>query len=175
MEEALRARLTSLKLMAFDIDGVMTDGRLYYTDSGEEIKAFHVHDGQGLKMLRDAGVRLAIITSRRSSLVDRRARDLGVTYCYQGVETKIAAFEELLSELKLGPNQAGFMGDDLLDAAVLARAGFAATVPHAPARIREIAHVVSTRPAGEGAVREVCELILEAQGKLASLQDAYFK
>ena len=160
----LSARLAPLKLMAFDVDGVLTDGRLHYSTGGVESKAFSTHDGQGIRLLHEAGCKLAIISARRSEAVERRARDLGLHYCYQGVETKIRAFSEMLGELKLAPAQAGYMGDDLLDIPVLSAAGFAATVPGAAQEVIDRSHYAATRAAGDGAVREVCELILRAQG-----------
>ena len=171
----LDARVKPLRLMVFDVDGVLTDGSLYYSDTGAESKAFNAGDGQGIRLLRDAGFKLAIITSRRSALVERRARDLGLHYCFQGVEAKLATFDDILAELKFAPAQAGYMGDDLLDLPVLLRAGFAATVPHAPAVLVEHAHFIASRPAGAGAVREVCEMILRRQGVLDSLVAAYLR
>lgn len=160
----LSARLAPLKLMAFDVDGVLTDGRLHYSSGGVESKAFSTHDGQGIRLLREAGFKLAIISARRSEAVEQRARDLGLHYCYQGVETKLHAFSEMLTELKLSAAQAGYMGDDLLDLPVLMAAGFAATVAGAAQEVIERSHYTTARAAGAGAVREVCELILRAQG-----------
>jgi 3-deoxy-D-manno-octulosonate 8-phosphate phosphatase (KDO 8-P phosphatase) len=175
MAEDLIARLQPLKLMAFDVDGILIDGRLYYSDDGVETKTFHAQDGQGMTMLRDAGIKLALITSRRSSLVERRARDLGLHFCYQGVQAKREAFDELLGELKLQPAQGGYMGDDLFDLAALMRAGFCASVPAAPRAVRDRVHYVTGAPGGGGAVREVCELILSAQGLLDGLIARYLK
>lgn len=169
----LAPRLAALRLMAFDVDGILTDGRLWYGGDGEEIKAFDAHDGHGIKMLRQAGLKVAIITSRRSQAVERRARDLGVHYCFQGVEAKRIAFDEVLAELKLDAAEAGFMGDDLLDLPVLVRAGFAASVPAAPAALRERVHYVSRRAGGRGAVREVCDLILASDGRLDAMIAEY--
>ena len=166
-------RVAALKLMAFDVDGILTDGRLWYADDGSEFKAFNARDGHGIKMLRDAGLKLAIITSRRSAIVERRARELGVHYCFQGVEAKLPAFNDLLSELHLDAAQAGYMGDDLLDLPVLVRAGFAATVPEAPAPLLARAHYTTRLPGGAGAVREVCELILDQQGLMAGIIAGY--
>jgi len=175
MADDLTARLQQLRLMAFDVDGILTDGRLYFSDDGTEFKSFHTLDGQGMTMLRDAGIKLALITSRRSALVERRARDLGVHFCYQGVQAKRETLDEILDELKLQPAQAGYMGDDLLDLGALGRAGFAATVPAAPAAVRSRCHYVTSAPGGGGAVREVCELILGAQGLLDGLVAEYLK
>lgn len=171
----LQARLAPLRLMAFDVDGILTDGRLWYAADGREIKSFDAHDGHGIKMLRQGGLKLAIITSRRSAVVDRRARDLGIDYCYQGVEDKLATFNALLAELQFDAVQAGYMGDDLLDLPVLMRAGFAASVPGAPAAVLARVHHVTSRPGGRGAVREVCELVLHAQGRLDAMIAEYLE
>lgn len=165
--------MAALRLMAFDVDGVLTDGRLWYAADGSELKCFNAHDGHGIKMLRDGGIKLAIITSRRSPVVERRARELGVHYCHQGVAAKLATFNDLLADLDLEPAQAGYMGDDLLDLPVLMRAGFSASVPDAPAAVRSRVHHVTRHPGGGGAVREVCELILDAQGRLDALIAEY--
>jgi 3-deoxy-D-manno-octulosonate 8-phosphate phosphatase (KDO 8-P phosphatase) len=175
MDANITKRLAALKLMAFDVDGVLTDGRLYYTDSGTEIKAFHTADGQGIKMLIDAGIKIALITARRSDLVERRARDLGVHFCFQGVEAKLGAFTEVLSELKLDAAQAGYIGDDLLDLPILSRAGFAATVPDAVADVRSRCHYVTALRGGAGAGRELCDMILRAQGLYDALLAGYCK
>jgi 3-deoxy-D-manno-octulosonate 8-phosphate phosphatase (KDO 8-P phosphatase) len=161
-----RARAQAVRMMAFDVDGVLTDGSLYLTDAGEEIKAYHTLDGQGLKMLREAGVELALITGRQSRTVALRAANLGIARVLQGVEDKLAAYERIRAELALTPDACGFMGDDLPDLAILARAGFGATVPDAPEYVRTRAHYVTNARGGHGAVREVCDLILDAKGLL---------
>ncbi len=165
MSEALD-RAARLRLMAFDVDGVLTDGTLYYADAGTELKAFHTLDGLGLKLLRDAGLELALISGRRSSAVEARAANLGVARLFQGVEDKLAAFDRVRGELGLDARACGFMGDDLPDLPVLIRCGFAATVPEAPEPVRARAHYVSRASGGRGAAREVCDFILRAQGAL---------
>ena len=162
----LSDRIKPLRLVAFDVDGILTDGGLYLSDSGEEFKRFNTLDGHGLKMLKASGVELAIITGRTSRCVELRARNLGITRLYQGVENKLAAMQSLLAELKLAPEAAAFMGDDVVDLPVMRRVGLALSVPAAPQVVRDHAHYVSQREAGHGAVREVCELILGAQGTL---------
>lgn len=163
MSDALE-RARPLRLMAFDVDGVLTDGVLYYTDEGAELKAFHTLDGLGLKLLASAGVELALISGRRSNAVAARAANLGIARLFQGVEDKLAVFERVRGELRLEARACGFMGDDLPDLPVLTRCGFAATVPEAPEAVRSHAHYVSRTPGGRGAAREVCDLILRAQG-----------
>lgn len=153
-----------VRLMGFDIDGVMTDGRLYFSPAGDEMKAFFTRDGLGLKMLARSGVRLAIITGRDSPIVARRAENLGIGLVLQGVEDKHAAMAALLAQEGLSFAEAGYMGDDVVDVALMAACGFAATVPDGHPLARRQADFVATAPAGAGAVREVCELILTAQG-----------
>jgi 3-deoxy-D-manno-octulosonate 8-phosphate phosphatase (KDO 8-P phosphatase) len=166
-------RARAIRLAAFDVDGVLTDGRLYYSERGEELKVFDVRDGHGLKMLQQSGVRLALITSRRSRAVELRAANLGIDLVHQGVAEKRAVFESLLAKLGLEPAATAYMGDDLIDLPVLRRCGLALSVPEAPAVVRESAHYVTRSPAGRGAVREACELIMRAQGSLEASIAAY--
>ena len=172
---SLAERIKPLRLVTFDVDGVLTDGGLYLSDSGEEFKRFNSLDGHGLKMLKNSGIELAIITGRTSKCVELRARNLGITRLYQGVEDKLAAMQSLLADLKLAPEQAAFMGDDVVDLPVMRRVGLALSVPAAPQIVRDHAHYVSQRNAGHGAVREVCELILGAQGNLDAQLAPYLK
>ncbi|HET9404276.1 MAG TPA: HAD-IIIA family hydrolase [Burkholderiales bacterium] len=160
-------RAKNIRVAAFDVDGVLTDGALYYADSGEELKRFSVHDGHGMKMLKDCGIQLAIITSRRSRCVEERARNLGIELLYQGATDKLAAFRELLGRCGVDAAACAYVGDDLVDLPVMKRCGLAVTVPGAPAPVRRQAHFVTRRPGGGGAVREFCELVLYAQGSLA--------
>ena len=155
-----------VRLAAFDVDGVLTDGALYYTDAGEEFKAFNVQDGHGIKMLQESGVAIAIITSRSSKLVANRARNLGIDHLYQGVENKLDAMNALLTKLGLTLAEASYMGDDVIDLPVLRRCGFAASVPEAPALVRQHAHYITRARGGHGAVREYCEVVMHAQGTL---------
>lgn len=162
-----------VRLMAFDIDGVMTDGRLYFSPAGDEMKAFFSRDGLGLKMLAKSGVRIAIITGRDSPIVLRRAENLGVSLVRQGVEDKRAAMADLLRDEGLDFNQAGYMGDDVVDLAVMAACAFSATVPDGHPLVRRQADYVAGASAGAGAVREVCELLLQAQGRWDPVMAAY--
>jgi 3-deoxy-D-manno-octulosonate 8-phosphate phosphatase (KDO 8-P phosphatase) len=153
-------RAKGLRLAVFDVDGVMTDGRIYLADSGEEMKAFNVLDGHGLKLLREDGIELAILSGRRARCVERRGAELGISHVIQGAGEKLSAFLGLLNTLGLEPPQAAYMGDDVLDLAVLERCGFAISVPNAPAIVRRAAHYVTLRRGGEGAVREAAERLL---------------
>ena len=160
------ARARTVRLMIFDVDGVLTDGRIYYADSGEEMKAFSTLDGHGIRMLMASGVGIALLTGRRSDVVGHRARNLGIDRVLQGVEDKRTAFIELAGSLGLDPGQCGYMGDDVVDLPVLTRCGFAVATREAPEIVRQHAHFVATHPAGAGAVREVCETVMREQGTL---------
>jgi 3-deoxy-D-manno-octulosonate 8-phosphate phosphatase (KDO 8-P phosphatase) len=162
-----------VRLMAFDIDGVMTDGRLYFSPNGDEMKTFFSRDGLGLKMLARSGVKLAIITGRDSPIVTRRAENLGIKLVFQGIEDKRAVMASLLEREGLDFSEAGYMGDDVVDLAVMKACGFSATVPDCHATVRQIADYVAHAPAGAGAVREVCELLLQAQGNWDKALAAY--
>ena len=149
--------------MIFDVDGVLTDGTLLYGPSGEELKAFSAHDGHGLKMLAASGVACALLSGRRSAAVATRAAELGIENVFQGVEDKLAVFQQLIARQGLKAEQSGFMGDELVDLPVLTRCGFACAPREAPEAVRARAHHVAQAPAGRGAVREVCELLMRAQ------------
>jgi 3-deoxy-D-manno-octulosonate 8-phosphate phosphatase (KDO 8-P phosphatase) len=154
----------AVRLMGFDVDGVMTDGRLYFSPAGDEMKAFFSRDGLGLKMLARSGIRLAIITGRDSPIVARRAENLGIDLVIQGAADKRRAMADLLAREGLGFDQAGFMGDDLVDLALMEACTFAVTVPDGHPLVRRTADFVTRAPAGAGAVREICEWLLKAQG-----------
>jgi len=162
----LTSRAKLIRLVAFDVDGVMTDGGLYYSDSGEEFKRFNSLDGHGLKMLRASGVEIALITGRTSRCVAARAENLGIVHVYQGVENKLEAMVDLLNKLKLSRDAAAYMGDDVVDLTVMRHVGMAITVPDAPLLVREHSHYITQRNGGQGAVRETCEMIMSAQGTL---------
>jgi 3-deoxy-D-manno-octulosonate 8-phosphate phosphatase (KDO 8-P phosphatase) len=155
--------------MVFDVDGVLTDGSLYYGAHGETLKRFHALDGHGLRLLLAAGLKVALMSARRSPIVDFRAAELGITLLQQGVRDKGAALAELRHHLAVSPQQVGYMGDDAIDLPAMQDAGFAASVPHATAYVRHAVHWVSTQHAGKGAVRECCDVLLAAQGRLADL------
>jgi 3-deoxy-D-manno-octulosonate 8-phosphate phosphatase (KDO 8-P phosphatase) len=168
-------RARRIKLMLFDVDGTLTDGNLWYGASGEEIKAFHSFDGHGLKMLAQSGVRVGLLTGRSSPAVAARAAELGIEHVLQGVEKKRETYEALLRKLGLSQDQAGYMGDDLVDIPVLRRCGFACAVPEAPEEVRKHVHYVAASPAGEGAAREVCEFIMRAQDTFAGILQEYLE
>ncbi len=165
MERTLQQRCSSITLLLVDVDGVLTDGSIIYTDGGAEIKAFHVRDGSGLKLWVAAGKKSGIITGRSSHLVARRAAELGMTIVVQGAAHKLDELVRILAEEKLQPEEVCFVGDDLPDLPVLRRCGLAVAVADACAEVRELAHYVTHCPGGRGAVREVIELILRVQGR----------
>ena len=160
------SRATRIKLVAFDIDGVMTDGGLHYTDDGHELKTFNVQDGLGIKLLQRAGIEVAIITGRTSGVVARRAADLGIAHVHQGVGDKHAVVEHLLSQLTLHWHELAFMGDDLIDLRVMAHCGLAIAPANARPVVKERVHAITEASGGHGAVREAVEFILSAQDKL---------
>lgn len=171
----LTSRAKLIRLMAFDVDGVMTDGGLYLSDSGEEFKRFNSLDGHGIKMLRASGVEVAIITGRTSRCVEMRAQNLGIQHVYQGVERKLDAMVDLLDKLKLSRDAAAYMGDDVVDLCVMRHVGLAISVPESPQLVREHSDYVTQRNGGHGAVREACELIMSAQGTLDAQLAPYLK
>lgn len=172
---ALLARAQKIRLIAFDVDGVMTDGTLFLADDGQEFKGFNSLDGHGLKMLRGSGVQLAIITGRSSRVVEHRARNLGIEIVHQGAHDKLIVYEALCRELKLDCDATAYMGDDVVDLPVMRRAGLAITVPAAPDLVKAHSHYTTTREAGHGAVREACEFLMRAQGTLDAALAPYLK
>lgn len=168
-------RAQTIRLAVFDVDGVLTDGGLHYTDNGVETKVFDVRDGHGMKMLQESGVELAIITSRSSQCVARRAENLGIKYLFQGVSDKLATFTGLIATCDLESADCAYMGDDWVDLPVLMRCGLALSVPEAPPAVRERVHYVTIAGGGRGAVREACELIMRAQGTFDARLAAFIK
>ncbi|HMY40023.1 MAG TPA: HAD family hydrolase [Marinagarivorans sp.] len=164
MNEQLQARARAIRLLVLDVDGVLTDGRLYFGSDGEALKTFNTLDGHGLKMLAASGVQVAIITGRNSPMVLRRAEGLGISRIKLGREDKFAALQELLNDEPCPLEAIACMGDDYPDLAIMSRVGLALAPPNACDEVRVRAHWISTRPGGEGAVREACDLIMRAQG-----------
>lgn len=158
----------SVKAIIFDVDGVLTDGGLYRSDDGQEIKRFHAADGLGIRMLSDAGIKIAVITGRESNVVRHRCKELQIEHLVQGAKNKLPAFESLCDEIGLRPDEFAYMGDDIIDLPVMKRVGLALTVPNGNAEVTEVAHWTSSRPGGNGAAREACELILKSQDKYDS-------
>jgi len=157
-------RARAVRLALFDVDGVLTDGRLYYGPGGESLKVFHTLDGHGLKMLAATGVATGLLSGRRSEAAAARARELGLPHVMLGVEDKLARFEALLGSLGLAASQCAFVGDDLPDVEVMRRCGFAVAVANAVDEVKSCAHLVTRARGGRGAVREFCEFVMRAQG-----------
>ena len=173
MSADLLQRAKAVRLAVFDVDGVLTDGKLYFLPDGGEFKTFNTLDGHGIKMLMASGVRTAIITGRSSPVVERRAKNLGITHLFQGREDKLVALDELLAELGLGYEEVAYLGDDLPDLPAIRRVGLGMAVASADPFVRQHADGVTQARGGEGAAREFCELILRAQGNLEAAQNAY--
>lgn len=168
-----RDKAAGLRLMAFDVDGVLTDGNLFFTPNGDEIKTFSSLDGHGLKMLMEGGVEVAIITGRSSRMVEQRAANLGIRRLYQGVHDKRAVMRQLRSELGIASEHSGYMGDDVVDLPILRDCGFSATVADGHDFVKQHVDFVCTKGGGRGAVRELCDFILASQGRLDDMLRAY--
>lgn len=164
---ALEERAARVQLAVFDVDGVFTDGRLYYGARGEQLKAFHVRDGHGIRLLLHHGMRVAVISGRRSPAVAQRMRELGIRLLFQGRDDKLAVLQKLLQRLELAWNQVACVGDDLVDLPLFEVAGLAVAVADAQPEVRARAHHVTRARGGEGAVREVCDLLLAARNTQA--------
>jgi len=175
VKQVNREKLQNIKLLLLDVDGVLTDGKIVYADSGEQIKAFDVKDGHGLKLLMRSGAEVVLITGRESKVVLHRARDLGIQEVNQKITNKIEIYEKILKEKNLEDMHVGFVGDDLIDIPVLRRVGFSVAVEDAIPEVKEIVDYVTSKKGGEGAVREVCELLLKSQNKWEELTERYYK
>lgn len=158
-------RARKVRLLLLDVDGVMTDGTIYLDDEGAQVKGFNIMDGLGLNLLKKAGVKAGIITGRSSGVVSARARELSIEHVFQGCGDKVAAAGQVVAAEGLEMDQVAFVGDDLIDLPLLARVGLAVSVPGGAPEVREAVHHVTRSPGGNGAVREVCELILKSQDR----------
>jgi 3-deoxy-D-manno-octulosonate 8-phosphate phosphatase (KDO 8-P phosphatase) len=175
IEPETERRIARLKLILMDCDGVLTDGRITLLSDGDEQKSFHTRDGHGLVLLHRAGLKSGIISGRTSNAVERRARDLGISYVRQGALDKISVFNELISATSVEESEVAFIGDDVTDVPLMRRVGFAVAVADAAEETRLAAHYTTTLPGGFGAVREACELILKTQGHWNGLMERYLK
>jgi 3-deoxy-D-manno-octulosonate 8-phosphate phosphatase (KDO 8-P phosphatase) len=169
----IERRAARVKLLLMDCDGVLTDGRITLLENGDEQKSFHTRDGHGIVLLHRAGLASGIISGRTSSLVERRARELGMRYVRQGTWDKIKDFGELLAEAGVTDHEVAFIGDDVTDIPLMQRSALAVAVADAAPETRAAAHYVTQLPGGHGAVREVTELILKAQGRWSELMKRY--
>ena len=171
--ESFDDRLRRLRILLFDVDGILTDGGLYVSESGDVGKRFHIHDGAGLKFAQQAGLSVGLISGHASAATKIRANGLGLEFCHTGVKDKVAVFEDILRQKSAEPAEALFMGDDIMDLPVLRRAGAAVTVPEAHATVRARCDHVTEKGGGRGAVREIIERILDVQGKLDAIIASY--
>jgi 3-deoxy-D-manno-octulosonate 8-phosphate phosphatase (KDO 8-P phosphatase) len=172
-ESAIHERAARIKLLLMDCDGVLTDGRIWVLENGEDQKAFHTRDGLGIDLLHRAGLKSGIISGRTSSALERRAQSLGVSYLWQGRDDKRQAFADTLAQAQVTNEEVAFIGDDLTDLPLMGQSGLAVAVADAVAEVRERAHYVTKANGGNGAVREVVELILKAQGRWDDLVKSY--
>lgn len=173
MKTDLIDRIKKIRLLLLDVDGVLTDGRLYYAADGTEIKVFNTLDGHGIKMLQNTGVKVGIITGRSSPAIEKRAATLGISILAQGREDKFTAMKEILADYDFTLEQIAFMGDDYPDLLVMCKAGLALSVPNGHPDVKERAHWTSSAKGGEGAVREACDLIMKTQGQHQAQLDFY--
>lgn len=159
----LNGLLAGIRLIGFDVDGVFTDGRFHLSDEGVESKAFHTHDGYGIRCILEAGIQVAVISGRKSAAVRQRMNELGVKHIFLGCKDKVATFEQLLSELSIPASQSAFAGDDLPDIALLRKTGVSFAVANAHRDVQEICDYTTTKAGGFGAIREICDLLLNAR------------
>ena len=173
MTQEIPQQAKSIQLVVFDVDGVLTDGSLILGENGEEYKVFNAHDGLGLVMLREAGLDVAVISARSTPIVEKRMAALGIEYVYQGQSNKFDVLKTLMNKLGVSEKETAFVGDDLIDIRAMKLAGLAVAVANARPQVRQTAHWISESRGGRGAVREVCEMILEARGKLKQALEKY--
>ena len=174
MQDILQ-KAANIKLVIFDVDGVLTDGSLIIGDDGQEYKAFNSKDGHGLRMLQDSGVAVAIITGRASKVVEHRMKDLGIRHVYQGKREKLPAYQELMALLHLKDDEVAYVGDDVVDLPVMCRVGLAICVQDGHPFVKQHAHWITEHDGGRGAGRDVCEMIMQAKGVLQSKLQSYIE
>ena len=173
MKKNIKEKLKGIKLLILDVDGVMTDGRIIMDNEGKEIKNFNVRDGHGLKLLQRYGIKVAILTGRQSKVVEHRAKDLDIKDVYQKAFNKKDVFEKIIKNHKLSPEEAAFIGDDIIDIPVLRRVGFSVAVADAADVVKKSVDYITNNKGGYGAVREICEMILKAQSKWPEIASKY--
>ena len=173
--QIITEKAKKLKLLILDVDGVLTDAKLFFDNQGNEYKSFHARDGHGIKLLRQTGVEVAVISGRKSNSVALRMKNLGIEHVYQGHENKRAAFNEVIEKIGITPEQAAHVGDDLLDLPIMIRVGLSIAVSDANFAVKQRADWCTTLPGGHGAVREVCDFIMQAQGHFDEVVNAYLK
>lgn len=166
-------KLNDIQLLLLDVDGVLTDGSITYSDSGEQVKTFNSKDGLGLRLLMNSGIRVGIITGRKSKALKYRCENLGITLLYEGTSDKSAAFEKIIMETGIPAHKIAFVGDDLIDLPVMKKAGLSFCVSDAPDEVKHHSHIITIREGGRGAVREICENILKAKGFWENILSQY--
>jgi 3-deoxy-D-manno-octulosonate 8-phosphate phosphatase (KDO 8-P phosphatase) len=174
MQDILQ-KAAKIKLVIFDVDGVLTDGSLFRNDDGQEFKAFNSKDGHGMRMLQDSGVDIAIITGRNSKVVEHRAKDLDIRHVYQGKRDKLPAYKELMQHVGLQDDEVAYVGDDVVDLPVMCRVGLAICVQDGHPFVKQHAHWITEHGGGRGAGRDVCEMIMQAKGLLHDKLQTYLK
>ncbi len=167
-------RAKKIKLLVMDVDGVLTDGRVIYANSGDELKFFDVTDGMGLSLWSRAGLKSAILTARKSKVVSKRSKVIHIDRIYQNAVRKLEVFERILSDFKVSPEEICYIGDDVIDIPVLKRVGFAVCVPNSVPVVKDVVHYITKKEGGRGAVREVIDMILKTQGKWSELMKRYY-
>jgi 3-deoxy-D-manno-octulosonate 8-phosphate phosphatase (KDO 8-P phosphatase) len=173
LDEKLIEKMKTIRLLVLDVDGVMTDGKIIMNDMGREVKNFDVKDGHGIKILMRCGIDVILLTGRRSAVVDHRAKDIGIEEVYQGIFNKLEKFEEILQNKSFNYENIAFVGDDIVDIPLLKRVGFSVAVADATEDVKKCVDYITKKAGGDGAVREVCELILQAQGKWIDVAKRY--
>jgi 3-deoxy-D-manno-octulosonate 8-phosphate phosphatase (KDO 8-P phosphatase) len=173
LDDKLIEKMKTIRLLVLDVDGVMTDGKIIMNDMGREIKNFDVKDGHGIKILMRCGIDVILLTGRRSAVVEHRAKDIGIEEVYQGIFNKLEKFEEILQNKAFNYENIAFMGDDIVDIPLLKRVGFSVAVADATEEVKMCVDYITKKAGGDGAVREVCELILQAQGKWIDVAKRY--
>ena len=172
-QDALNEAASHIKMLVLDVDGILTDGRIVYTSKGEQIQAFHVHDGFGLKLLMKSDIKVVLLSARGGRALEKRAKELGIRDLYQDRSDKLMIYEQIKHRFGLEDKQVAFMGDDWMDLPILTRVGLSATVPDCVEAVKERVHYITSREGGRGAVREVCELILRSKDLLGSFLDQF--
>ncbi len=175
VNEELKNRILAVRLVIFDVDGVLTDGGITIHDDGSESKTFDVKDGHGMKLLQRAGLQIALISGRSCAAVEHRAKGLGIEHVYQGIHRKLDAYEKIKASTGLEDCRIAYVGDDLIDVPVMRRVGLAVCVQDAVEHVKPFAHYVTQRPGGRGAAREICEMILQVQGLWETVTSRYFQ
>lgn len=169
----MKTKLANIDLLLLDVDGVLTDGSITYSDSGEQIKSFHSRDGLGLRLLMDSGIGVGIITGRKSKALEYRCENLGITLLFDGIKDKSKALDTISARTGIAAENIAFVGDDLIDLPVMKRVGLSFCVPEAPEEVKTHSDIITSQKGGRGAVREICDSILKARGLWDAILNQY--